>query len=569
MNDDQQPDRLHQLIELLVDGTFSAEQHDELQSLLKDNPDAQSAYFESMDLHVGLQKLTAAEPADEQLPPTHRSWIRKNSAGPSSLNSGESSYDNIGRLRSITGLVAALAVVVLLITVLPAILDNDGTNSQQAGDPENDSQPGQSIVVGEQDDLAHGDEEEVILTQAAAAELFGEFLPSVGKPLEFHHEYALIAGLIELRFPDGAEVILEAPSVIEITGRERLLVSAGNCSVHAPPGAEGFQVETPQTEITDLGTRFSVSVSEVGETDVQVVEGLAEVVATRDGSAKPIRLSEREARRFDGDVESGPHVLEFNADGYRNTLPDRVVSYEVGTTDEGYAWDLRSVTVQRDGLIRKFPLDVLIGVKVIHFRGGKNNLNVVVPVGYDGDRLAGLESDPLLHTGLINPGGSTEPLRDDPVLVEAPDGDESTPGMALQFREAIVNRPGPDVVFFELQTVTNPLEGDAFHVSPLRFEDGLHSQTIRRYDITMTSRQARLLPDIDCLFFKESALSLESLLSRPAERRLQTLRFRALAVGIDLSDLGYDDDASVDGLFFQDVLDDGNVVDPVFVAGLP
>ncbi len=409
----------------------------------------------------------------------------------------------------------------------------------------------------------------VILTQAAGAELFGEFLPPVGDALEFAHEYALVTGLIALRFPDGAEVIVEAPSVIEIAGRERLLVSAGHCSVHAPPGAEGFQIETPQTEITDLGTRFSVSVSEVGETDVQVVEGLAEVLATRDESARPIRLSEREARRFSGDVGSENQSLAFNADSYRKSLPDRVVSYEVGTTEEGYAWDLQSVTVQRDGLVQTFPVDDLIGVEVTHFRAGKNHVNVIVPVDYEGDRLAGLETDTLLHTGLINPGGSKEPLRDDPVLSGAGENGESTPGMALRFREAVVNRPGPDVVFFELQTVTHPLDGDAFHVSPLRFEDGLRTHTVRRYDITMTSREARLLPDIDLFVFAKSALSLRSLMSMPVERRRQTLRFRALAVGIDLSDLGYADGATVEGLFIQDALDDENFVDPVFVGGLP
>ena len=44
---------------------------------------------------------------------------------------------------------------------------------------------------------------------------------------------------------------------------------------------------------------------------------------------------------------------------------------------------------------------------------------------------------------------------------------------------------------------------------------------------------------------------------------------KGLAVGIDLSDLCYPLGASADGLFFQDVLDDRNYVDPVFIAGLP
>jgi hypothetical protein len=45
--------------------------------------------------------------------------------------------------------------------------------------------------------------------------------------------------------------------------------------------------------------------------------------------------------------------------------------------------------------------------------------------------------------------------------------------------------------------------------------------------------------------------------------------FHALAVGIDLSDLGYADGDRVEGLFFQDCNGTGLVVDPVLIAGLP
>ena len=40
-------------------------------------------------------------------------------------------------------------------------------------------------------------------------------------------------------------------------------------------------------------------------------------------------------------------------------------------------------------------------------------------------------------------------------------------------------------------------------------------------------------------------------------------------VGIDLSDLGYPENATFEGLFFQDAADDGNDFYPVFIAGLP
>lgn len=554
MSEQPSDDRLHRLMEQLVNGTITAEQHDELQTLLLDNADAQTDYFDFIDLHIGLQKLTTDGPTDQSFPtPPH----------PVLAHSDDDSHATDARQTSLFALVITFAVAALLFGLLPALLDRgDDSNPQLTGPGDSPSSPQRQIEETSNNSQA-------LLTQAAGAELFGEFLPRVGEALEFDHEYALVGGMIELTFPDGAEVILEAPSVIEIADRERLIVSTGNCSVHAPPGAEGFQVETPQTEIIDLGTRFSVSVSEVGETDVQVIEGLAEVRETHDQGAEPIQLSERQARRFSGDVGSGPRSLDFDGEDYRRNLPDRIISYQAGPAGERSVSDLQSLTLQRDGRVITVPVTELIGVKVTHFRAGANNANVAVPVGYEGDRLAGLETDALLHTGVLNPGGSVEPLKESPVLANSASGDESTPGLAIQFRRPVINLPGPDVVFFELQTVVNPPEGDAFHVSPVTFQAGLHSHSIRRYDIAMTSREAQALPDFDLYFFRTAATSLEELMAGEVDRRPQTLRFRALAVGIDLSDLGYLDNAAVEGLFFQDALDDQHVVDPVFIAGLP
>lgn len=407
----------------------------------------------------------------------------------------------------------------------------------------------------------------------AHADFFGELVPPVDSALTPRRDYVLMSGMVEVKFPAGASAIVEGPAVFRVLSDEGLALDVGRCSVHAPGGAEGFRVETPVTRVVDRGTRFTVSVSETSETEVQVIEGAADVYEswrdagrTAAASYDEIRLTDGEARKFASARTFSADAIAFDPGVYRRGLPDRVVRYQAGAAENGTVAELQSVTVQRGGRVRTFPISDLIGVKVIHFRAGENNANVAVPVGYDGDRLAGLESDSLLHTGVLNPGGSIEPLLDAPIL--AP-GKDSTPGLAVRFQTAVVNGPGPDVVFFELQTVVNPPDGDAFHVSPLTFGDGLRSLSIWKYDIAMTSQEAQPLPHFDLYFFRESATSVEALVTGAVERRPQTLQFRALAVGIDLSDLGYDDDAAVDGLFFQDVLDDAHVVDPVFIAGLP
>lgn len=106
-------------------------------------------------------------------------------------------------------------------------------------------------------------------------------------------------------------------------------------------------------------------------------------------------------------------------------------------------------------------------------------------------------------------------------------------------------------------------------VSPLKFHAGLKSHTIRVYDITMESPGALELEDFQIYMFDEAVESRTMLEETACTSRSAGMKFRGLVVGIDLSDLGYEAGARVDGLFFQDALDDDAIVDPVFIGGLP
>lgn len=532
MSNQIDPNQFPSLLEGLANQTLSPEQHADLQSLLSDNPELQRRYLEYMDLHIGLGKLLGSEglTVDGLVVDT---GIRDKLAPRASVDTTR----DRGLLRGSRFRIMMASMTALLLVVSASL-----------------------VLRPQRVDVAIT--EPVRLHQAAGAVFFGKTVPPVGESLDYGREYALTSGMVELRFPDGAEVILEAPSVVEIKARDRLVVKVGACSVHAPPGAEGFRVETPRADVVDLGTRFSVNVNEVGETDVQVVEGLADVKSRHDpGNTRTLRLTPGQSRRFRENADGASQPMPFDADRYRRDLPDRVVSYDVRTDREGHADELLSVTVQRGGENAEYSVSELIGVRVNHFRAQTNSHNIAVAAGAVDARCETLESDRLLNTGVINPGGAESPLTMDPQA--------DTPGMAVQFRQPVVNGPGPDVVFFDLQSVVDPLYGDAFHVSPLRFAPGLRSHSIRRYDITMVSPEARSLVAFDLRYFTTPPWTLDDLLNKPTGHRHPPLRFRALAVGIDLSDLGYADQAEVDGLFFQDALDDDHQVDPVFIAGLP
>ncbi|OYW19121.1 MAG: hypothetical protein B7Z55_09445 [Planctomycetales bacterium 12-60-4] len=368
--------------------------------------------------------------------------------------------------------------------------------------------------------------------------------------------------------------MIEGPAVFRVTSAESLALDVGRCSVHAPDGADGFRVETPGTRVVDRGTRFSVNVSETSETEVQVIEGAADIYerqAMTGGAPEPasretdkaIRLTANDAQRFAHVREFTSTAIPFDAGDYRRQLPNRVVSYEATTGADGDAENLVSVTVQRAGVVSTIPVDDLIPADIAWFRGSAGAYlcsNQSLPP----DRLQ-LLTDRSLVTGVINPGGSETPLTSDPIV----DGDAGTPGMLIRFRSPVVNGPDADIVLFDLQTFVDPPEGDAFHVGPVKFRPGLRSHTIRVFDLTMESPSALNLTDFDVSMFGRPVESVSDLQTAECSPRRQVVKFRGLAMGIDLSDLGYGRGESVEELFLQDALDDQHYIDPVFIGGLP
>ncbi|MDF1815730.1 MAG: FecR domain-containing protein, partial [Verrucomicrobiales bacterium] len=133
-------------------------------------------------------------------------------------------------------------------------------------------------------------------TGLGKASFFGELVPPVNSHPELNRNYSLVSGAVELAFPDGARTIIEGPAVFRVVSDDRLALDTGQCSVHCPKGAEGFRVDTPSSRVVDRGTRFHVSVSELNETEVQVVEGAADIYPEDNNIAKE-HLTDGSARR--------------------------------------------------------------------------------------------------------------------------------------------------------------------------------------------------------------------------------------------------------------------------------
>ncbi|QDT65218.1 FecR domain-containing protein [Calycomorphotria hydatis] len=78
----------------------------------------------------------------------------------------------------------------------------------------------------------------------------------------------------------SAQVVFDSGVAIQVTGpttlelhEQHCLLTEGKVRVRVSPGAEGFQIHTPKSLVTDYGTEFGVSVDQTGEEKVAVFEG--------------------------------------------------------------------------------------------------------------------------------------------------------------------------------------------------------------------------------------------------------------------------------------------------------
>lgn len=566
-------DRLFDLCEALVNERLTDAEHAELAALLQDNPVAQRRYLAHLDLHLGLEKLNPREELDEADPVADLARaVERSSALPGASRAAIRPASSRWPIHP--AMLSALAAGLLLAAV--------GVYSLVATPEPVKRPPGRGLAsLGVPPRLV----------QRAGAKFFGEPGPALGAALDFSHPYALAEGQVQIEYANHALVILEAPAAFEIPSAERLTMRVGDCSVTVPHGARGFRVETPLADVVDLGTRFAVQVAENGQTDVQVVEGLAEIHPPQPADAKPevkgskpdskpaAKLKAGEAVRCEDDGAWSAKPQVYDAARFRSKLPDRVMRYQAGADPTGGVDELQSVTVQRGGETHTYSVEDLIGIDVVHFKAGANASNLTspdrirrpqVPPAGAALRREVLDRDRQLTTGLLNPGGAREPLLVDPVMNEPEGKPLNTPGLGVRFLRPVVNGPGPDVVLFDLHIVVHPERGDAFHVSPLHFAPGLKTHTVRQYDIDLTSPEAQALAKFRLYRFDVPPTSLGELeRGRHDAGTFQSAGAKVLAVGIDLSDLGYPPGASVEGLFFQDLLDDSNYLDPVFIAGFP
>ncbi len=123
-------------------------------------------------------------------------------------------------------------------------------------------------------------------------------------------DYQLRRGLLHLRFGGGVMVYVEAPARFDVLSDKHIVLHRGRLSASVPPEGLGFTVDTPEAEIIDFGTEFSIDV-ESGTSEVHVFDGLVRVQprSRNDGEAgKAVDLRTSQAVKIEGPTQTSVNI---------------------------------------------------------------------------------------------------------------------------------------------------------------------------------------------------------------------------------------------------------------------
>jgi len=114
-------------------------------------------------------------------------------------------------------------------------------------------------------------------------------------------ELILAEGFLELEFYRGAQLKISGPAKINIINQEHIQLLSGKVMTDVPKVAIGFTIDTPNSEIIDLGTEIGVEVLANGQSKVHVFEGL---VKARNKHGYSQLIEKGQAVNFSGERKS-------------------------------------------------------------------------------------------------------------------------------------------------------------------------------------------------------------------------------------------------------------------------
>ena len=106
-------------------------------------------------------------------------------------------------------------------------------------------------------------------------------------------------GILEIRYDDGVDLLIEAPAAFVIQ-KSGIYLEYGRAYSRVSKTAIGFTISTPTSVCIDLGTEFGVQADVNGSTEVHVLDGNVQLIAGSQGNNRSSqRVSRNQAARYD------------------------------------------------------------------------------------------------------------------------------------------------------------------------------------------------------------------------------------------------------------------------------
>lgn len=156
-----------------------------------------------------------------------------------------------------------------------------------------------------------------VLTNATGAEWADDSIAFLPRQLIAGQQLKLSSGVAELTLTSGVVVVMRGPAEIDLVSPMRVRARRGAVRARVGEAARGFILETPTTEVIDLGTEFGVDVDdESGATDVVVFEGKVDLqYVDRTSPSPPARNRTTDPNRQEIRLLHSGEGLRVDADG--------------------------------------------------------------------------------------------------------------------------------------------------------------------------------------------------------------------------------------------------------------
>ncbi|EMI53393.1 FecR domain-containing protein [Rhodopirellula sallentina] len=272
-------ERLLEWIDELASDDISAEDHADLQKVLKADPAARSVFRERMDMEAGLRTWAAESDLPNDSEPSSRKSLRPAS---------ESTFRGMIRGPYLIAFAAA-AGILLFIGIQVDVIE-----------------VGMPLRVAREEVARAENAGNKVVSDPVRSDLANPFVGVVRqrddcqwaiRPVSANGQFALgrvslQKGVAELAFDSGTDITLQAPCEIEVTSRDTARLIAGNVFVNVTELSNGFVLRTPESRILDEGTEYGVSVGEQA-TEVHVFDGRVVWIPDDAGNASQADVEER------------------------------------------------------------------------------------------------------------------------------------------------------------------------------------------------------------------------------------------------------------------------------------